>query len=256
MERRRYKNPPIEEALCEFRFEAGQNLEPLDIASNMRDALKHDYTKLRQQNVMGVTFQPGHHLSMEGKMPRAQLKTEDEKRMISVGQDSLVIHILRPYQYPDNPENGGWDEDFYPRIKKALDAYDKVATIGKIIRIGVRYINKVVIPESAPKFDKYFNYNLPHKEGLPEVRNNFFFRTEYEQKSDEIKLLLNLASVAAPENSSAFILDLDVFWEKADGADGLDKTSALVKANLLREKERTFFEVMITDDTRKLFEPM
>ena len=54
------------------------------------------------------------------------LFTEDQTRAVGVGPDVLSVHMLRPYQRPEPPEESGWDE-FRPRIATALKAYWDVA---------------------------------------------------------------------------------------------------------------------------------
>ena len=121
--RRRYKNPPVEEALCEFRFEPGQDWD-LTVPGKLQTELGNEYTgKPQQGKVVEVELdaQRGDspNLRYREGFAKVQLVTEDGKRMVGVGQDVLSIHMLRPYQDTSDPEAGGWDE-FKPRIMTAL----------------------------------------------------------------------------------------------------------------------------------------
>lgn len=149
-ERRRYRNPPIEEALCEFRFLADQDWDPT-IPGKLYAELGEEYRgKPRGQKVMNVTLnaqegQPS-RLSYEEGFAKTQLVTEDGKRQVGVGKDVLSVHMLRPYQDPLHPKQSGWDE-FQPRIDRALNAYWNVIRPKGVNRVGIRYINKIVIPQ-------------------------------------------------------------------------------------------------------------
>ncbi|RJO63687.1 MAG: TIGR04255 family protein [Myxococcales bacterium] len=254
VERRRYKNPPIEEALCEFRFAPGQEWD-LTMPGKLHNLMLEAYPgKPRQKNVVEATLAAGQdktpdNITLKGGVERVQLLTMDGTRIVGVGKDVLSIHMLRPYQSLEAPEKGGWDE-FYPRISSALKAYWDVAVPQGVQRIGIRFINKIVIPKRPMNVESYFNYVPPSSDGLPNEMSSLFFRSEYAYP-DRVKLVLTYGSTDAPDDSSAFLLDLDVILEAKEP---LDQTTALEKANELRERERNAFEGFITDASRRLFD--
>lgn len=253
-ERRRYKNPPIEEALCEFRFAPGQEWD-LTLPGKLHTAIQLEYPgKPRQQNVVEaiLSSEPGQPTKMEMREgpTRVHLLTANGTRIVGIGQDVLSIHILRPYQDPQNPDNSGWAE-FRPRIVKALESYWKVSKPKGILRIDIRYINKIVIPEKKATIEEYFNWQAPSRKGIPKNVKRFINRFEY-QYEDDVLLRLTHASADRPSaESAAFILDLEVVW-KTENA--VDKATAIGKLEDLRAKERTAFEAIITDKTRSLFD--
>ncbi len=143
--RRRYSNPPIIEALCEFHFKPGLDWN-LTMPGKLHTELGDDYTgKPRHQKSveLGVQFHEGSPRNVQlGEGPnRVQLVTENEKRIVGIGPNVLSVHMLRPYQDTRlHAEKSGWDE-FQLRIVKALETYWKVAKPEGVKRIGVRYIN-------------------------------------------------------------------------------------------------------------------
>ena len=138
IERRRYRNPPIEEALCEFRFKPSREWD-LTIPGKLHTKLGSDYTgKPRQQRVVDVGFEMKHGdvsgLRSRDELARVQLVTENERRIVGVGPDVLSVHMLRPYQDVTDPLYSGWQE-FRSRIENALTAYWTVANPeGAILR--------------------------------------------------------------------------------------------------------------------------
>ena len=251
--RRRYKNPPIEEALCEFRFEPGLGWDPT-IPGKLQVELGDEYTGKPQQGrfvevELGTQEGSPPNLRLHQGLEKVQLVKEDGKRMVGIGPDILSIHMLRPYQNPSDPEASGWNE-FEPRISDALEAYRNISEPTGVRRIGIRYINKIVIPRKSVRVEEYLISALPVISGLPDRLNNFMSRIDYAYE-DEVHLVLSQGSVNAPPDHVGFLLDLDVIWESSDSL-ALDK--ALEKVNDLRVRERKAFETVITDKARELFD--
>jgi uncharacterized protein (TIGR04255 family) len=244
--RKKYKNPPIEEAVVEFRFVPGQEWD-LTIPGKLHEhpAIKSRYPgKPRMQKLLEAAFQTGSgrppNLAVREGVARIQLVDNDGRRLISLGSDVLSINTLRPYD--------DWQQ-FRPRIETALRSYSQVAQPIGISRVGVRYINKIVFPGKEIDIGIYFQYGLPSVPGLPSKSAGFFSRVE-RVYDDEVKLLLTQATVDAPEGQSAFLADLDVIWESGEERD-LDRIMEIVDDLHAREGEA--FEAIITDAARELF---
>lgn len=250
---RRYKNPPIEEALCEFHFQSEQDWDPT-IPGKLHTEVGDKYAgKPRQQKVVDVGLQiqkdKPPNLSYGEGLARVQLVTENGKRMVGVGQNVLSIHMLRPYQDPQHPKHSGWDE-FQSRIKQVLDTYWKVAEPKGISRIGIRYINKIVIPQPKVEVNDYLKCAPPDVIELPDRMKNYGSRVEYFY-DDEVRLVLSNGLINPPMNDIGLILDLDVIWEDVVP---VAQDEALRKTEDLRNRERDAFEAVITDKTRELFD--
>ena len=252
-DRRRYKNPPIEEALCEFRFKPGRDWD-LTIPGKLQTEFGDEYTgKPQEQRVVELGLEaPGgkpFNLQYGEGLARVQLVTKDGKRMVGVGPDVLSVHMLRPYQDPRHPESSGWDE-FQPRIKIALGAYWNVAKPKGVHRIGIRYINKIVVPQKTVKVESYLRCALPNVSGLPDRLNNFMCRVEYAY-SDGVRVVLSQGSINVSKDRVGFLIDLDVIWESTEP---VSQNEALEKVRDLRSREREAFETVITDKARELFD--
>ena len=120
----------------------------------------------------------------------------------------------------------------------------------KISRIGVRYINKVVVAEPNVDPGKYFLCAPPVPAGLPSRVTSFLYRTEH-VFDDDVKLMLTFATIAGEPGSSSFLLDLDIIWESDSG---IVVDQALEKVDDLHEREGVAFEAVITDHTRGAFD--
>ena len=175
------------------------------------------------------------------------LFTKDQTRAASVGPDVLSVHMLRPYQRPEAPEESGWDE-FHPRIVTALKAYWHVADPEGVRRISVRHINRIVILEPMVKIEDYLHSAVPLVQGLPDAVNDFMSRTDY-RCEDGAHLVLAQGTFTPPSGEIGFLLDIEVNWERADL---LTETEALARTDRLRALERNAFEAVITDVAREL----
>lgn len=253
LERRRYKNPPIEEAFCEFRFRPGQDWD-LTIPGRLQVELGDEYPgKPRESRFAEIGLRTHGGQSSDVKFPeglfRIQLTTTDSTRMVGVGPDVLSIHMLRPYQNSERPDGGGWEE-FRLRIEEALRAYWRVTKPEGINRVGIRYINKIVIPQEQVRIEDYLNSALPEPSGLPDQLTEFMSRVDY-QYDNEFHIVLSQATIEAGDNRLAFLLDIDAIWENPQVV-GTEKALALT--NDLRDRERVAFEAVITEKTRELFD--
>lgn len=246
MSRREYKNAPIEEAIVEFRFAPGSEWD-LTIPGKLHQhpAIRDVYPgKPRTQRILqgkleATAGQPAAFNFQEG-VGRIQLVDADAKRLVSLGPDLLSVHVLRPYE--------GWDK-FRPRANFALTAYREVAGVNSMSRIGLRYVNKIVVPVREFELYDYFNCAPPSPEGLPEQMASFLTRVEYVY-NDGRKLIVTFASIEAPQGASAFLLDLDGVWE----GQGIPIDAAMSIVDELHGRVGAAFERLITDKLRGVFD--
>ena len=251
-ERRVYRNPPIEEALCEFRFTSGR---PWDVAigDRLQSALGDEYggaVRVQQQVDLGITVEvrTAPAVKAAGAGTAVQLANAAGTRLVGVGDNALRVHMLKPYQDKEARGPVGWDE-FRPRIVRALEAYWQVAEPEGVHRVGVRYVNKIVVPETRVRIEDYLPYALPEVEVLPDTVSNFVTRVEYTYE-DGVRLILSQGTVASPLDHAAMLLDIDCIHDV--GLVG--RSRALEIADELRTRERNAFEAVITDGARRLFD--
>lgn len=252
-DRRPYANPPIEEALCEFQFAAGEEWD-LTMPGKLHTELAREYpAKPKQQRLARVDleFEEGRAkgVRLEDDVGKVLLRSEDRTRLVGVGQDTLSVHMLRPYQRVELRECAGWGE-FSDRINTALGAYWTVARPAGVQRVVVRYINKIVIPDTALEVGDYLRSVLPDIPGLPETALDFASRVVY-HLDEGVQLGLSQGGAHAAGGQQGVLLDIDVSWESSSY---LDVEMAMAQAKALRDREREAFERVITDKARDLFD--
>lgn len=252
--RRVYRNPPIEEALCEFRFTPTLDWEPT-LPGRLQLSLDDYKGTSREQRAVqiGPVAQQGNgrELQLSAGLQRVQLLTPSGQRIIGVGPDVLSIHMLRPYSKGDDPcSSGGWKEFKY-RIRNALTSYTEV--VGqerKVSRVGLRYINRIFAPSIVVNEDKYLKCGLRLVDGLSESRVSFSSRAEY-QHSDDMRLIVSYSDVDTKERDQAVLLDLDGIWQSQES---VDAHAAVNVADELHSIVERAFEAHITEECRSLFD--
>ena len=241
---RLYKNPPLIEALCEFQFEPDQ---PWDwtIPGLVYDKVKKEFPKKKQQNIikMEVHADPEISQSVKGEIARMQFLREDEQALIQVGPNLLVVNHLKPYPT--------WNK-FQEMIRNGLAVYRDVANPEALRRIGLRYINRLEIPQSAIRIEDYILVvpNIP--EPVPQVFVTWIQRVEIPFVDANGLMVVQSGLVKQDDpNTTAFLLDLD-FITLDTRKVNLDNVMEWV-TQAHDEVEKTF-EACITDKTRTFME--
>ena len=242
--RRKYRNPPITEAVCEFRFVPGQEWD-LTIPGKVHERLRESYSgKPKQQRMVQAQLSPKDGgLSVSELGLRVQLVDSKGERLLTLGPDLISVHVFQPYK--------GW-EVFREGIFEAFRAYREVAEPKGVSRIGLRYINKIKIPETEVELADYFTKPPVTPDEFPEPMTKVQHRSEA-YYNDNVRLIFNLSSVRDPDSMTAlFLVDLDLEWSGEDPLE--DEADIRETLEDLRNKERQAFEALITDRTRELFD--
>lgn len=252
-ERRRYANPPIEEALCEFQFAPGEEWD-LTMPGKLHTKLADGYpAKPKQQRLARVDleFEEGRAkgVQLEDDVGKVLLLSEDGTRRVGVAPDTLSVHMLKPYQRTALGECAGWGE-FRDRINTALGAYWNVAKPAGVCRVAVRYINRLVFSDAVVEIEDYLRSALPDVPGLPERVSGFASRVVYHCE-EGVRLGLSQGTVHGAGGQLAVLLDIEVSWESSSH---LCMDRAMERAQALRDREREAFEAVITDKARELFD--
>jgi uncharacterized protein (TIGR04255 family) len=241
---RKYRNPPIVEALCEFRFEPGA---PWDMAipGLVYERIRDVFPKRRQAKIFEVAVGAGPEGIEQQVIPadRIQFLREDEKALVQVGPNLLAVNHLKPYPT--------WQE-FLPLIRQGFDAYLAAANPKGIQRIGLRYINRIEIAGERVELADYLEFRPFVGERLPQDYDPFIvgIQIPFEDSRDVLRLQLASATVEIP-GTVAVMLDLDYFLAQPGGVsqDDVFKWTEIAHAHV-----EEVFEACITDRLRQVFE--
>lgn len=241
---RKYKNPPVVEALCEIFFDGSQWDSTLP--GLFFERIKNDYPRKKELEQIGVEVNVSKDVQgsrmLRGNQ-RIQFIKNDGSQLVQVEKDLLVINQLIPYPR---------FEDWKPKIDAMLAIYKELAKPNSIKRIGVRYINRVVIPADKFKMEDYFCLYPEVPQSLGAMHGKFMMRLEIPPKHKGHLLVITFATAPAESPEvSAEMFDLYNICTMPASASSAQIDECIMEAH---ENIEMAFENSITDKTRTLFE--
>lgn len=245
-EGRKYRKPPVVEALCELYF--SESTWDDTAPGKFYDQVKDRFPRKQQQEVQEAQILLSHGggaaAGVQRLPPRMQFHSDEDHRLIQLSRDLLVVNQLEPYPR---------FEDWEPTIYWALDIYRGVAQPKGVARIGLRYINRVVIPKAPMRMEDYFTIYPKLPEAMGEAHGAFMIRVELPGRTGNHDVLVTFGSAPASHpKETAHLLDLyDILQpESMIPIEHVKSAVSAAHANL-----ETAFEGSITDPLRTLFEP-
>lgn len=204
-----YSNPPLIEAVCEFRFMPGPQPWGWITPGLMYDRVKNDFPIVQDQPALQMqmalpTEQPT-ATQLTGGISRVQFLRADGTAVVQVGPNALVVNHLRPYR--------NWDQ-FRTLIINQFDIYMEITEPLALAQVQLRYINKLELPQpdagEALDVNKYCTV-LP---GIPDALNGwvngFLQRIEIAVPGSNSLLVVQSGSVEAEQaNHLGVLVDLE-----------------------------------------------
>ncbi len=238
----KYKRPPITEAVVEIKIDPPIESALLD---RVQARLLESYP-LPPQRIMLTTVQVGDEAPKIQHEPQGyKLTAPDGAGLVTVAANLISTSRLAPYQ--------GW-EPFIATARANWEVWKRLVGWRRITRIGVRYINRIDVPnpeDRSLELGDYFKFSiqLPPLE-LPPM-TSFAANCMLPLGKEQFTLILNAGSVPSPlVKTASFILDVDISRE-ADLPQNDDGLWTLI--GHIREHKNFVFEGCITDLTRELF---
>lgn len=243
---RRYRKPPVVEALCEMYFQGSEWDDTL--IGQFYERVRKEFPKKRQQEIQEAQVQftsAGEAAAGIRRLPpRMQFVTDAGDRMIQLGPDLLVVNQLRPYASFED-----WEKTLYG----ALDSYRELAHPKGVARLGVRYIDRVIIPQTTVRMEDYFALYPEIPRALGTSHGAFMLRVEFPERRAGHRLLVTFGS-APPEEpgTMAFLLD---YYDVCEAGCAATREAVQPIVRAAHENVIEAFEASITDELRLLFEP-
>lgn len=243
--KRKYANPPIIEAVIEFRFIPSE-LWDITIPGMVYDKVKSEFPQKREQLSYTAEFR-----AKEGAVApeinlqqRIQFIRSDNSALLQIWRNTLAVNHLKPYTT--------WDK-FKSLIHNNLKIYLEIAKPKGFKRLGLRYINEIQFEMAPIELTDYFNYypKMP-QDLIPKKHENFMSHIEipYEDERDRLTLKIGNAFPEKP-NKLALLLDLDYIMIKSEGVSINQISDWIENAHTTVEN---VFEACITDKCRSKFE--
>jgi uncharacterized protein (TIGR04255 family) len=239
-----YRRPPITEAVLELRLAASIELEQVE---KIKDRLSEDYP-VPPETVQHISFQAGPGTQNHAKVEFLgyRMSSADATNVAIVAKQNITASRLAPYN--------GWEE-FTDRAKHNWGVWRKIAGWHEVARVGVRYINRIDVPnpndEPLP-FGDYLQFRpiFPEFEGRRGV-DTFAINGAMAIANSSLKVILNAGNTPSPlVRTTSFLLDIDISQE---GDLPRNDNALWTLIDGIRVHKNRIFESCITDLSRKLF---
>lgn len=239
-----YSRPPIIEAAVEFRCETMINEGLLNLANERFAAvypkgITVPHIAVHIDATTGVTSS-----SMPNVKKSYRRSASDEHDIALINPNGLVVAQSAPYL--------GWDK-FFERIKRDFEIWRKAGINTKLIRIGMRFINRIDVPSSATEINPsdYLNISLTAPKSLgPTI--SYAVNGNFSLSSSKSRLQVNSAIMLPPPvpKYMSLLLDFDIGRE----IDVPQKEEDIIDLlSLLRHEKNSFFEQVVTEKAKELF---
>lgn len=238
-----YLRPPITEAVIELKY-----ADPIDAAAVERISRRFGQDYPVSEDQQGIEVQIDTKSKEVKQVPQwagKKLSSNDQANIIALRDNLFVCIRLAPYT--------GWDE-FFGRARAGWKEVVAVSGVRRISRVGVRYINRLDIPISAPAETLDIKDYLAVWPNLPSTGApiaTYAFQATRAINSDGCSVTIASGTVPSPlVDHISLTLDVDVFAEQTN----------LIRDNeiwdlvsRMRDLKNNIFEASITDRSRELF---
>jgi len=242
---RHYERAPITEAIIEVRCELAPEVT-LDDLAKVADST--------QFTVAGPAIQVSGRIevSQEG------IKGDTSGQQIGyVFRRDDGLHVvqsrLNGFSYSTLPPYGRW-ETFSSEAWAAWLDYHRTIQPLKATRLGVRYVNRIDIPQSIIEIKDYLRTAIDLSPYLPQMMAGYFMQAVVPLPRFNAAATITSTVVPPPSpDFSSLILDIDT-WRDIEILFSLPGANEDIRAQLevLREAKNQVFEACITDATRGL----
>lgn len=237
-----YMRPPITEAVIEIRF--SQSMKGFDIGKAEKNFRKI-YATENKQKAINVTVNINAEKMKKIEEDFVRFSSNDMTQIFILKKNSFIVSQLAPYT--------AW-ENLIERFERDYSVLKKHAGHQEIIRIGVRYINRIDIPHTQDNVLHESEYlNIYPK--YPSILGNLTSYTiQQRSKLDAIMASLTINSAVVPSplaNHTSILLDIDIGRDNDLPQNINDVLSFL---NQVRNEKNSIFEACITERARGLFQ--
>lgn len=254
-----FTNPPITEAIIDITVKVDDDFEHTRLL-NIHEEIKESFPNYRKKMAFqgGIEFNLENQdeiinpqlLSISNKPEGYMFISEDKQRIIQAKLNGFTFSRLKPYQ--------GW-EQFYKEAYELWQKYAEITSPLQVIRLGLRYINQIMIPaEGAIELNNYIR-TLP---GLPNdlevTMEGYFMQLRvYHPEYQPSRAIINQTIGDVMDNEKGeqvypLIFDIDVFQEVNLAANDGETIKSIFEVNLRGLRDEIFFK-SITEQAKELF---
>jgi len=238
-----YPRAPITEALIDIRVTLPERMTVADLAHvNIGEDV--GYPQRRNQFAGEARIDIGEQLGTSTRQSHVgyTFASSDERQIVQVRLDGFTFSRLAPYDR--------W-ESFREEARHLWTLYRSVAEPASIVRVAVRYINRLDLPLPMDDLTDYLRTVPEVSSDLPQSLGSYLMQLEIPQEDMGASVLLNEALLPPKDaDTASILLDIDLF-RPLETPIGEEELWNLLDQFRVRKNE--VFEACITERTRELF---
>lgn len=242
-----FPNAPITEAVIDIKTQLPEETD-LKRLESFHDHIKERFPEKQEQRFIKAGFK----LSQKDTPITLPTKTGTqgylfrslkEKKVVQSKIDGFAFNKLKPYE--------NW-ESFRSEGRELWELYSETVNPIKVIRIGLRYINRIEVPLPFNDFSDYLFTNPQIAPNLPQAVSHFFMRLEVPNPDIEATAIIT-QTMDKPTTAQRLplILDIDVFRITEYLGKAEDMWEAFEK---LRDFKNDIFFNSVTEKAKELFQ--
>ncbi|MGH7773698.1 MAG: TIGR04255 family protein [Candidatus Binatia bacterium] len=239
-ERIKFENPPLVEAVCEFRF-AEIRVQPVLVPGRYYERVKAEYTDIEVSRKVGVQA-GGQELAMATEEVTV-FHNRSANRLVQIGLGMLAINQLRPYSDYAT---------FRREIETRLADYRDIALPKRLTRLGLRYINRLPVPEGK-NLEAVLHVGFRVPQSLPGKPDPYLLRLEFAYQAGRDRLFLITAKAPRHQDGSEIVLDLDYVLVKPDQ---IEEKELMGWVDTAHETIEEVFHACVTKTSLASFKPI
>lgn len=242
-----FPNPPIIEALLDIRVNLPKEIT-LDTLATFQDDIKERFPTRKESYKWegGVEFQAGTTPKLmppSGGCIGYLFRAPDDKEIVQARLDGYTFNKLKPYSK--------WEE-FSSEAKELWERYVRVAKPVNVIRLALRYINKIELPLPIKDFKEYILTIPEIAPDIPNTLSGFFTRLVISNPEIQANAVITETMEKIDEKARIlpFIFDIDV---SRDFIFEPQSEEIWRTFNELRQFKNQVFLNSMTDKTKEFF---
>lgn len=242
-----FLNAPITEAIFDIRVELPKEVSLKELESFYLH-IKERFPEKQER----VSFRAGVEFSLKGSSVKTSSKSDGylfkstiEKKVVQIRLDGFTFNKLKPYK--------DW-ESFSSEAQELWNKYLQIAKPAKVVRIALRYINRIELPLPMKDFKEYILTTPEIAPELPQGLQGFFMQLIIPDTDipniGAIATITQTMESPTQDSKLPYIFDIDVFKQQHYEVAGTEMWNDF--ENLRVFKNAIFFK-SITNKTKELF---
>lgn len=247
--RRKYKKDFLTKVIVRIDFDTPLPIAADGPAKGIYATVKERFPITEERKVIGKELLIGQNVTKERSIETKEWHYygKNREKHLTVTPNVMFIEYNK-YEYYEMLR-----DDFLSVSNALFDAYPKL----QVKRLGLRYIDNIDIPGGNPmEWDKYLKPELNSIFAIADNKETIsraFHVLEFNYGENSLRFQFGMFNpdYPAPIKKKIYTLDFDMYVTRL-----LEKTDIEQTLNRFHEKVSYSFEEVITDELRKIMEPL